>query len=189
VSGESARLFVALELPGPIRAALAEWADRQHRALSALRVIDAAALHVTLCFLGSRPVAEIDRIASECSVAADEAEIPLALGEPLWLPRRRPRALAVALEDSADRLAGVQSRLAEALEAAGFYESERRPFLGHVTVGRVGRGARIRPIDLSAPAPERFSAATVTLFRSRTGRAGARYEPLASVELRRYDGS
>jgi 2'-5' RNA ligase len=184
VSPESARLFVALELPGPVRDALARWAERQLETVSGLRVIDAAALHVTLCFLGSRPVGEIDRIASESSTVADEAEIPLALGEPLWLPRRRPRALAVALEDSGDRLAGLQSRLAGALGAGGFY-AERRPFLGHVTVGRVGRGARVRPIELAAPAPLRFSAGAVTLFRSRTGRAGARYEPLATVQLRR----
>jgi 2'-5' RNA ligase len=188
VSAESARLFVALELPRPAREALWRWAGEHLRGITGVRIVDPVALHVTLCFLGSRPVSEIDRIAAECSVVADQAAVALALGAPLWLPHRRPRVVAVALEDPGGRLAALQSRLSDALQAAEVYEPERRPFLGHVTVGRIGRtgrDAKVRARELVAPEPVRFSAGTVALFRSRTGRAGARYEPLASVQLRR----
>ena len=78
----------------------------------------------------------------------------------------------------------VQSALSEALAAGGWYAPEKRPFLPHVTVARVGRGARVRRgLELPAlPADLAFRASTVTLFRSRLSPAGARYEGLASVE-------
>jgi 2'-5' RNA ligase len=91
--------------------------------------------------------------------------------------------LTVELDDTAGRLAAVQSALAQALVAGGFYEPETRPFLAHVTVARVQREARPRRGELPAPAPVRFTGETVTLFRSRLGKGPARYEALARVTL------
>ncbi|MGH2891327.1 MAG: 2'-5' RNA ligase family protein, partial [Solirubrobacteraceae bacterium] len=85
--------------------------------------------------------------------------------------------------DEAGRLAAVQSALSAALAVAGHYEPESRPFLAHVTVARVGRDARVRPQELPAPQPMRFTSTKVTLYRSRRGHGPARYEPLASVTL------
>jgi RNA 2',3'-cyclic 3'-phosphodiesterase len=69
------------------------------------------------------------------------------------------------------------------LRAGGWYVPEQRPFLAHVTVARVARGARIRREVLPPPPPDAVTASTVTLYRSRLERGGARYEPLASVAL------
>ncbi len=183
---ERARLFVALELPAEVRGALAGWASDQVGEMARVRLVDPGSLHVTLCFLGSRPVGEVGEIGAVCRTAASALPTPeLVVGEALWLPPRRPRVLAVALADDAEaHLAAMQSALARALAAGAFYEPETRPFLAHVTVARVQRDAHVRPQELPAPEPMRFAGGPVTLFQSRLGGGPARYEALASVALR-----
>jgi len=194
MEGASARLFVALDLPAPVRETLLRWrAPLLAASPDALRPVPAEALHVTLCFLGSRPLAAVDAIAAAvlaaCRAAAgggDAGALPgaLALGAPLWLPRRRPHALAVAVDDGDGALGALQRTLALALAGGGWLRAEQRPFLPHVTVARVRRGgdpralAR-RPLDGPPAAP--FTGAAVTLYRSRLGGGGARYEALARV--------
>jgi 2'-5' RNA ligase len=46
------RLFVALELPGGVRDALAAWATQVTGGDEALRAVAPGALHLTLAFLG-----------------------------------------------------------------------------------------------------------------------------------------
>src|SRR5437588_446428 len=67
---ERARLFVALELPVAARDILARWRAAALRETPVLRPVPLEHLHVTLCFLGSRPVREIDAIAAACGAAA-----------------------------------------------------------------------------------------------------------------------
>jgi 2'-5' RNA ligase len=186
VSSQRARLFVALELPSEMRKDLGEWRDAALGALEDVRPIAAQDLHVTLCFLGWREQGEVEEIAGACGVLRGRAALELALGDAVLLPRRRPRVLAVALEDPEGELAAAQAGLASGLEASGFYEPEQRSFYGHVTVARGGRRARISRIVLLEPDPPRvrFSASRVVLYRSHLRRGGARYEALATVELR-----
>ena len=174
---------MALDLPAPIRATLAGWAAQRLGAVSGLRVVDQGSLHVTLCFLGGRDAAEVGEIAEVCRTAAPGGAFPLALGEALWLPPRRPRVVAVELPDPSGGLARLQAALSAALAEGGFYEPEHRPYLGHVTVARVRRGAQVRSEPLPAPEPVDFPAEAVTLYRSRLGRSGARYEGLATISL------
>jgi RNA 2',3'-cyclic 3'-phosphodiesterase len=184
VDAERARLFVALELPVAVRAALSDWSREQLTDLARLRPVRTESLHVTLCFLGSQPASAVGRIAAACRVAASLPAVALSLGEALWLPRRRPRVLAIKLgEEGNGRLGGVQAALAGALEAGGFYEPEPRPFFAHVTVARVASGKRLGPVELPPPAPLCFQAANVTLFRSMLGSGPARYEALDTVAL------
>ena len=146
------RLFVALELPGGVRSELARWGGEVAAATSGLRCVSEANLHVTLCFLGARPASEVAAIASACAGLASQPPAPLRLGDALWLPRRAPRVLAVALDDTEGKLAAVQTRLSTALASGGWYVPERRRFLAHVTVARVRRGSHVRASPLAAPA-------------------------------------
>ncbi len=140
-------------------------------------------LHATLCFLGSRPVGDIDQICRRLRVVAGEPTVETRFGEALWLPARRPRVLAVSLADPDGALARVQSVLSGELIAGGWYAPESRPFLAHVTVARVARDARVRAVELPPPPGFAVRCSRVTLYRSRLSPGGARYEPLASVEL------
>jgi 2'-5' RNA ligase len=183
---ERVRLFVALELPQAVIHALVQWRDGLLRGEAGLRAVPPASLHVTLCFLGWRPADEVAGIIAACGVAAALPAAALSIGRATWLPRRRPRVLAVELEDDGGRLGEVQAALSGELHAGGWYAGEGRRFLAHVTVARVGRGAHIRSRELTAvtSAPGCFPGSRVTVFRSRLSPAGARYERLASVDLR-----
>jgi RNA 2',3'-cyclic 3'-phosphodiesterase len=178
----SVRLFVALDLPDAVGEALAAWRAPLLRGSDELRAVAPAALHITLCFLGAKPEAAIAPLAVLVEACADGVA-GLALGAPLWLPRRRPRVLAVALEDRHGQLTALQARLVERLAADGWHAPETRPYLPHVTVARVRGSAAPRPRELPTPPPLVFDGAALVLYRSRPSPAGARYEPLSVSRL------
>lgn len=177
-------MFVAVDLPGPVLRGLAAWAQAEVGGRDELRVLGADTLHLTLAFLGERPLARVDDIADIIRICAREA-VPLGIGAPLWLAPRRPHVLTVAIDDPAGALASVHRLLEEGLVAVGVHEPDRRAFRPHVTVARVRRGAKVAPKGLTPPEPARFSAKAVTLYRSRVGRTGAQYEALATEALPR----
>jgi 2'-5' RNA ligase len=174
------RLFVALDLPVAVRAALAGWADAV--APPAVRRVAQDNLHVTLAFLGSRDAgaaAAVGRLLAERvrPLAA------LQTADVLWLPPRRPGVLSVALRAD-DGLSALQADLTGALERAIGFAPEARPFRPHVTVGRVARGTRVDARRALAPPPQLvFAPPALTLYRSHTASGGARYEPLERVAL------
>jgi 2'-5' RNA ligase len=158
------RLFLALDLPGEARAAMpvppAPW-----------RPVVPEALHVTLVFLGSLPAAEpVLSALPDALPAVGE----LRTGRSRLLPPRRPRVLAVELEDPSGACRALQALVASAVAQAGLWEPERRRWLPHVTVGRA-RGPVDRVAPVPEPAPVAFRPRTVTLYESRLGRgAGGR---------------
>jgi RNA 2',3'-cyclic 3'-phosphodiesterase len=172
------RLFVAGDLPPAARGACAGWRDAAVDREPGLRPVADAALHVTLSFLGYRSAEAVQALAPGLERCVRPVE-GLALGAPRWLPARRPRVLALELDDSAGGLGGLRAGVAAVTD-----DRERRPFLPHVTVARVRAGTRVRPRH-PPPAPDvgRFALAALTLYRSHLGRAGARYEALWRADL------
>jgi RNA 2',3'-cyclic 3'-phosphodiesterase len=176
-----ARLFVALDLPEAVRGALAGWAV-EHAPRSPVRLVAPESLHVTLCFLGWREEAEAGQLGElVAGCAAPVRELSAAAAS--WLPRRRPRVLAIDLADPQEALSALQGRLSDTLASAAGYQPESRPYRPHVTVARVRRGARVRAVELPPPRVDTFAGTALTLYRSRLYRAGARYEPLRRVAL------
>ncbi|MDX6603680.1 MAG: 2,3-cyclic 3-phosphodiesterase, partial [Solirubrobacterales bacterium] len=156
----------------------------------ALRRVAPESLHVTLAFLGYRAEKEIGRIAEAVGESAGPAPWVELLDPVPRPPRGRARLYALpALSPGTEALqAGLQANLVE----AGLYEPEKRAFWPHVTVARVrpeARGSR-RPARVSeAPKQlppalkEPFIGVRMTLYRSELQPQGARYAPLAQVEL------
>jgi 2'-5' RNA ligase len=231
--GATARLFAAVDPPAAVREQLAAWAREVSAALRAqagsgggsgalaggsraaqdakLRLLAPETMHVTLCFLGARPVAEIDALA----VALEQCEVPqageLSLGAPLWLPPRNPRSLALEIGDGDDDgwLELLQRAIVEAFAQAIAWEPDRRRFRAHVTVARIGRGKPSRSGRASRsgrrragagkggggeeadargpflpPTPQlSFRPDAAVLYRSWLERQGASYEALATREL------
>lgn len=184
-----ARLFVALDLPDAVREGISAWG---HGALAdpALRRVPSESLHITLAFLGHRPEKEIEQIAEavrECAGPAPRVELLDPVQRP---PRGRARLYALpALSPGAESL---QADLERKLVEGGFYEPEKRSFWPHVTVARVrpeARGSK-RPAVVSDPPrklpeglSETFLGVRLALYRSDLQPTGARYVPLAQVEL------
>ena len=147
-------------------------------------LLDRDALHLTLCFLGSRPVAEIAAIGQ--AVNACPAELgELSVGAPLWLPSSAPaRAGGRDPRRRGRAVAGCTAALIRAISEATGWEPERRRFRAHITVART-RGREPRGADplvglvAGVPTPPlRFSAESLTLYRSWLAPGGASYEAL-----------
>ena len=184
--------------------AVADAARAAGSARGSLRVLDAQSLHLTLCFLGNRPVGEIESLAAALAPCAARA-FELSAGAPLWLPPRRPHALAVEIHDRDGELHQLQERVSAALRAASGWQPERRGFRPHITVARVRGGAlggrRHRGgtsgtarnhtrsggppggRELPATPSVGFEPRAIVLYRSWLAQDGASYEALASSEL------
>ena len=191
------RLFVALDIPAPIRDQIARW-QREALSDSALRPMRPESLHVTLCFLSYQPEKAIPRIAERiASVGARPVELHFD-PEPSPRPKGRPRLYAIG--GHSDSASALQAELAERLAAEGFYKPEKRGFWPHVTVARVrserlppergerrgkGRPRRVKraPAPLPAALTEPFGAVRIALYRSDLKPQGAEYVSLAGVDL------
>ena len=186
-----ARLFVALDLPDRVRVGLEAW---QARALTdpALRPVDPAALHVTLCFLGYHPERAIESVASEVTAIGSRSVEIRFEADPAPVPAKRPRLFAA--EGQSPAASALQAELEERLIAARFYKPEKREFWTHVTVARVrserrsrGRGEPMRvktpPEALPAELTQPFETPRIALYRSYLRPSGAEYVRLAELNL------
>ena len=182
------RLFVALDLPEPARAALA--AFRAAMADPAVwRPVPDEALHLTLAFLGHRPEADVERIAAVLRGAPATAP-RLTLGRALGLPLQAP-----ARADRGDRRprrdAGGAAGVGE--PRAGRRAVSTSPRRGSSARTRRWRGCgptRASPAaKMPGPAPVTFYGEALTLYRSQLRREGARYEPLARLPLREWSSA
>lgn len=187
-----ARLFVALDLPESLKEGIAAWGRHELRD-PALRVVPPESLHITLAFLGYLPEKEIDLL-TEIVEGIESPAPELSVGDPVAKPNAaRARVFALPI-DSAGTIA-LQAEIEQKLVAAHLFKPEKRAFWPHVTVARVkslGRGSR-RPREVSS-LPQRlprpllepdYLGIRARLYRSELNPAGARYTPLAQVELSR----
>jgi RNA 2',3'-cyclic 3'-phosphodiesterase len=196
----TARLFVALDPPLDVREQLAGWARTALRSAGErtgagqpLRVLDPESLHVTLCFLGSQPLEIIEPIGALLA-SATGAVGELSVGAPLWLPPRRPRALAVELHEDLGRLSELHHRLVAALADVCELDGQAHPpvrgagrrrhrFRPHITVARIRSGGAPRKRTL-APTPKlSFTPRELVLYRSWLRPEGAEYERVAYATL------
>lgn len=140
---ERARLFCALRLPDEALDVLSEW-QRSH--LRGGRPVPRDHLHITLAFLGHRPVVELE------SILGALRESSSAAGPIRLVPERYRETRSVGMLALTDSLGGAV-RLARdlqgRLEKLGVYERERRPWLPHLTVVRFRERLRLDP-----PLPE-----------------------------------
>jgi 2'-5' RNA ligase len=182
------RLFVALDLPEHVREGLAAW-GKEALADPALRPVRPESLHVTLAFLGYRPLVDVERIAAAVEESAGPAPL-VELGALAAKPPRQPRLFALPAISPGTEL--MQARLSELLVGERLYEPDKRPFWPHVTVARVRpesrgsrRPARVEqwPNELPPGLSEAFHGVRLTLYRSELQPSGAHYVPLAQVEL------
>ena len=164
------RLFVALDLPNELRAALATTPINQ----DTWRPIPEDHLHITLAFLGTRPTTDVDLIRP--IIEAEHDAPALALSH----VRSLGRVLVATITGDVEPL---QERVASSLEAAGVYTPETRRFRPHDTLARLRpRTKPPRGTTLTLD-PRSFHGEAVTLYASRLHPDGARYEALVRAPL------
>ena len=189
---EEPRLFVAVPISEPARAAVAAVVERIRAGEPegrGVRWVRLDGLHLTLRFLGPTPESRVTDVAAAVAAAAIGVT-PFAIriaGADAFPPVGRPRTLWLDLDRGVDELAALATRLDDALVTAG-WERERRPFRAHLTLARAD-GVRAGPATVAAL---RVAAAElaiesridlIVLFESITGSGRARYVERANVPL------
>lgn len=188
------RLFVALSLPEPVKAAIeqAQAALRRVLRVNQVRWTRADQFHLTLKFLGNVDARRVKAL-TQALLAACHGTPPLPLraaGLGCFPERGLPRVIWAGVQDAND---GALVRLQAAVEhAARAFTAEpaEKSFAGHVTLGRI-KGIRRSEAAALAQAAEnwagqelgQWTAERVELIRSELTPAGPRYRTLAGIRL------
>jgi RNA 2',3'-cyclic 3'-phosphodiesterase len=176
--GERLRLFCALRLPAAAVRQLASWQTGAFAGAD-VRVLQPEQLHVTLAFLGRRPVEELEPITSELREAAVGAAVPALTARGY----RETRSVGMLVfDDEEGRATRLANDLQERLERLGVYERERRQWLPHISVVRFRRHAR-RPRITTLPELGPVVTSEAAVYMSVLRPSGAQYEVLQSVAV------
>jgi 2'-5' RNA ligase len=186
------RLFVGARISVPTSNALASAAEtlarRARDAGAEIRWVAPVNYHVTLAFLGHTRVDAIAAIHDALERAAVGAPFKLRTTRLGVFPSyEKPRVLWAGVEDTGE-LAALAARLAAELAPIGFLD--RKPFHGHVTIGRVkelpAKLASLR--DVVLPLSEQMFGDTridaITLFESETKSSGSVYREIHRVTFK-----
>ncbi len=188
------RLFIAAHLPGPVRADLVRAAAPLRAALPNVRWVRGDLLHLTLVFLGERPVGQVEAISGALEAACKEQEFfVLGLGRNGCFPSaERARVLWTGLAGHLAALLALRRAVVIALAAAELTGEEAR-FFPHLTIGRLREGvapserAEVgrRWLDLPALPAAFIPIDQIHLMRSDLTPGGPHYTTLRSIALTR----
>jgi 2'-5' RNA ligase len=178
---ERLRLFLGLRLPEPALDVLVDWQEGHLAGVRPEgRIVPREHLHVTLAFLGHRPVEELPGILGALRQAAAGVDGELRL-TPVRYRETRSVGMLV-LEDEGGRAAALAGDVQERLERLGVYRRERRVWLPHLTVARFREPKGLRPEP-----PNRGTYVLIpsdaSAYLSRLRSSGAQYEILESIAL------
>ena len=180
------RLFVAVEVAAPARAAIAEAVD-PHRRDTRVTWTRPEGWHVTLAFLGEveeEAAADAATVATAVGVVDAGVEVVpgLATRNPVVLGRG---ALAVELADTPDGVLGRLGQTVQQSVAAAGLPVHQREVTPHLTLGRARRRRRV-PRDLveALDIPRvTWTVDQVAVVESILGSGPATYRTLARVPL------
>ena len=187
---ETWRMFIAIELPGELRAQLSEHVNQLRKALPDVRASwnREPNFHLTLKFLGDVPLARVEDLTQATGRAALAIQ-PFNLtvnGGGVFPPHRRPKVLWVGIEDTDGQLSELHANLENECNRAGFAREER-PFHPHLTIARLrdSHGAG-RAAELHRKMPLRnhtIEVAAIVLFRSELLSEGSRHTAVSRHSL------
>ncbi len=195
------RAFIAIELPLPIRQALATIAEQvQARAGAtarrAVRWVPADNMHLTLRFLGEVSAGNLQALAHMLrGEASRHSTFSFSVGRLGAFPNlRRPRVIWVGMEAPGE-LSNLQKAIEVETQRLG-YPAEERPFSPHLTLGRISQNASPDEVshvahvlgEMNVETIGQVEASQVHLFRSDLRPGGAVYTRLFSFDLGRVGG-
>jgi 2'-5' RNA ligase len=182
------RLFVALETPAPLRAALDAVCERGRR--GGVLWVPVENAHLTLKFLGEVEeglAADVGRALAP--VAAAGASFDLAFGGAGCFPNdRAPKVIWIGVAAGAPETVRLAAAVEDALAQLGF-PREERPFRAHLTIGRVKDAAAARAATrakletLNDFQTEAARVAALVLYQSTLTPHGSVYGSVAAFPL------
>lgn len=181
------RVFVAFPLPKETVATLKDVTACLVAYGFRVRWVPGENIHLTLRFLGDVEERFIDSLA-EALTATAAGRDPISFrpkGLGVFPGIQRPRVIWVGFAGETDRIVDCQRTLDTHLSAIGFPE-EKRPFKGHLTIGRVKGGISPDRLLEALKACSAFESTPVTvdrmiLFQSDLRPSGAVYTELLTI--------
>jgi 2'-5' RNA ligase len=186
---DSIRTFIAFKLPKNIISSISEIQNRFKSYAFKARWVNPENIHLTLKFLGNINHTDIEKISKTIiNTVNGYAPVSLAVkGVGVFPGIKRPRVIWVGLTGEIEQLTGIQNEIEENLEELGF-PREKRPFRGHLTLGRIK--GKINPKKLLDAMKkfekfesELFIADKIYLFKSDLKSTGSVYTELKSISL------
>lgn len=176
------RTFVAVFPPPEIREEILA-AARLLPLRDRVRWVKPENFHLTLTFLGDVQEENLNGVyAALGKVCAHHAPFDIELsGLGAFPSARRAQILWVGVGEGSGQLRSLAGDLGTALASLGF-ESESRPYMPHLTLGRIrGRPARLElPSDIDG---FEFGADSIELVKSSLDPEGANYKVLGTFAL------
>jgi RNA 2',3'-cyclic 3'-phosphodiesterase len=176
------RLFIAVDLPGTVKAALASRVAQYRDRIPGARWTGSDGWHMTLKFLGAtwpRLVEDVDRAVAAAAAATEWFESALTTVG-VFPSARRARVVWAGLDDPGGRFAAIVKLLDEGL--GEHFEPERRAFTPHLTLARLNPprdvGEFVPELVGTSVASDRFPVDGLVLYRSHLSPRGATYEAL-----------
>jgi RNA 2',3'-cyclic 3'-phosphodiesterase len=178
------RLFVAIEIPGDIRSALAAFVKELRGTAPRAKWVRAENLHVTLKFLGETESAKLQAIQGALGLIRSAKAVTLELRGLGFFPNeKRPRVFWAGMEGSAN-LKALAEDIDRSVYRLGF-PLEERPFTPHLTLARFNPPGL--PPNLTAAATQNssrsfgsFTAREFHLIESKLKSTGAEYTTVQS---------
>ena len=183
------RLFVAIEVPEPVRREVRRRVDGVRDRLPRARWVDLENVHLTLLFLGETAEADVPALAAKLREAfARCPPLELRLADGGTFPPGRPARVAWVGLEAPEELQTLQADVTRAaVESLGF-EPEDRPYHPHVTLARCPDPWRRDAIDkfknaLTGNIGPPFVADHGVLLESKLSPKGARYPAVETFPL------
>lgn len=183
------RGFVAVEVSAPVRRRAVELQEALRRAEADVRWVEEGNLHLTLKFLGEIGEDQADRLKG--LLAAEAARWPRlrleVAGAGCFPSHGPPRVVWAGLAGDLEKLAGLAAAVERAAEQVGV-PREGRPFVAHLTLGRVKSGRNARRLAEAVARQDgaflgRDEISEIVLFESTLTARGPVYEALARFPL------
>ena len=184
------RLFIAVPVPGAIKAALAEAQQILTHSNPHVRSTGVTGIHLTLKFLGATPeqrIAELRR-AMEGAVRTVQKPIRLSCAGVGAFPNpKSPRVLWAGLQGDTAELTRLQQGLDLHLVQLGIPRDER-PFHAHLTLGRIKEPKMLGSLrkameKLAQKDFGEFTAEALVLYSSDLRPTGAVYTSIERIKL------
>ncbi len=136
------RTFVAIAASSEIRSRAKAAISQLRSSDDHMKWVDLENMHWTLQFLGDVGDVEVAEVCHRVAQIAEQHKpFPLvASGLGAFPSIDRPRAVWLGAEQGADGLCTLQDAVEEGMADLGF-RGERRRYIPHITLGRIGRGS------------------------------------------------